>query len=697
MLSDVPLEATPQLPGIASRQFGSVCTPRAPEEFVITDTVPWQLTGPGELSRRPSEQLFPSELKGGSSPAQLSEADQAANLGHVETGCCTGEFKLEKAWQHNKCFTHSSELTRASFRGLALQLQSSEGETRSIRPFQVRSAIHPEARLRLCWVFIGALMLAYDMVVLPLQLAGLAPEDLEHEAWQWVSLAYWTIDLPVNFLTGFYKDGVIELRLSHTAACYLRGWFFNDAMIISVDSCITILNTATDRLSGDSPQIVRLVRSARLLRSMRLLRMMRFRRFMEIARRVLDSCGSQVGVMVARVIGLLVCIMMLNHTIACLWYYIGTSAADPSESWLRLTESAEEDQRYAYVCAFHWAITQFTPATQNISPTTPPERLFASIVVLIALVTFSTFLGKMTSAMTQLLNLNAGRFQKEATLRQFLAEHKISVSLAQHIWQVYRQQQQTHAQKHKATLLEVKQIMSLPTDMLKVLCVELYQKRLLELPILKKALRLNSSEARDLCLVFEERAGAPAKEVFPSGQAASSALCVTYGQLIYSSRRLVVDVEVVPGAWVSEAALWGQWKRCGTLTTVSVCRWLVMEREAFQNIIINMYTTSRLRQILSKYTELFAREVVQHDWLDFAVDACELDGQEAIIHDAVVAVCGSDWLSDPPARRSKFVVLRGKSKPSNGSTAEDFRRETSACEAEIVVQEREGRASESRP
>lgn len=682
--ADIPLEVTPQLPVAADHRFGSGLSRRCQATASSVTPLSSIVAGEGSVRCSPSDSIVPGrrlcESRQTSKPsARRHEAEARRNSSRKRrsdiSGVCTGQFQLEHAWDAKNFLPHRSPATLATLRRVPIGIidAATEGESMSVRPYRWHTAIHPEAKLRLGWVFIGAMMLGYDAVVLPLMLAGLAPDNLEHHVVQWIFLTYWAIDIFVNFVTGVYLDGVIDLRLTVAAGTYLRGWFLNDLVIITIDAMVTILDVAMDSVNSSSPSIIRLIRSARLLRSLRLLRMMRFRRFMEIARRILDSCGSQLGVMIARVIGLMAAVILLNHTIACLWFYIGTSVEDPSVSWLSLVEGVESDRGYAYICAFHWAITQFTPATQNLAPRTSAERMFAIVVVLVALVTFSTFLGKMTSAMTQLLNLNADRFQKEATLRQFLTDNKISVSLAQYIWQVYRQQQESRTWKHKATLAEITRLMSLPTDTLKVLCLELYQKRLHDLPIFKKALGMNSFEAHDLCLALEERASARAKEIFPAGQAATSALGITYGKLSYSSHRLIVDVEAYLGMWISEAALWGSWKRCGTLTTMTVCRWLNLERKVFQDIVIGKYSGGRLRQVLSKYIELFAAEVIGHDWLDFPVDDCEFDALESIIHEAVLIVCGPDPLGGWPASRFGRGGLWSKHslKNENHDIAED--------------------------
>lgn len=45
-----------------------------------------------------------------------------------------------------------------------------------------RAVIHPESRLRLNWVLLGAMLMCYDMVVMPLQLSTLMGKQVVFEA-----------------------------------------------------------------------------------------------------------------------------------------------------------------------------------------------------------------------------------------------------------------------------------------------------------------------------------------------------------------------------------------------------------------------------------------------------------------------------------------------------------------------------------
>jgi len=466
--------------------------------------------------------------------------------------------------------------------------------------------IHPEARRKVLWVFLGACLLAHDIIVLPLQLASVLPDDDSSNYFsrmQWVSIVFWTLDLILNFFTGFYREGLVELTPKVVAKHYLVTWFAIDVFILFVDfvSCVV-------GVLSDSNVVARLVRATRMVRAMRLLRLMRFRRLLEVASRVLDSCDSEAGAVVLRLVGVLCTMLTIVHFVACIWYAVGRMGYEASEpSWLASVHDGGHPG-YGYTCAFHWALTQFTPATQNISPISFRERLLANFVVMVALVSFSSFLAKVTSAMTQLLSMNARTYGDEVTLRRFLGESNISRPVAQSVWQIFRQQQRNSARQRKLTLPDILSIVPMPHKVERDVKHELYRKPLLAHPLFDRALRGNTEDLRNICMVLIERSAPRVEVIFSVDTLAEGAICAASGTMVYECRMLTEAIEVSKNEWISEAALWGSWHHVGTLSTVSTSRWLELTGESLRHCVQERSRDTRFRLLASKYAELFDEE-----------------------------------------------------------------------------------------
>merc|ERR1719491_764494 len=61
---------------------------------------------------------------------------------------------------------------------------------------------------------------------------------------------------------------------------------------------------------------------------------------------------------------------------------------------------------YRYLSSFHWAVTQFTPASMEIVPTNTFERLYTIVTIFFGLLMFSSFVSNMTNSMTYLTKIN---------------------------------------------------------------------------------------------------------------------------------------------------------------------------------------------------------------------------------------------------------------------------------------------------
>merc|ERR1719217_1505271 len=99
--------------------------------------------------------------------------------------------------------------------------------------------------------------------------------------------------------------------------------------------------------------------------------------------------------------------------IACTWWTVGKNHPEGQMSWTEFHGFENEDLDYKYLSSLHWTLTQFTPAGMEVYPHNSTERGFSVVVLLFALLFFSSFLSSITAAMTRLRSLN------QATNQQF--------------------------------------------------------------------------------------------------------------------------------------------------------------------------------------------------------------------------------------------------------------------------------------
>ncbi|CAE7254380.1 AKT1 [Symbiodinium sp. CCMP2592] len=265
----------------------------------------------------------------------------------------------------------------------------------------------PSSPRRITWEVFGLLLIIYDLIWLPMQVFD--PTDSQFTVATGVlSSIYWTFDIPLSFLVGFaiQDQGVIEKDLQKIAWNYCTGWLSLDLAIVTIDWVINFLDwTSSSSVSaGEGISFFRIGKAVRFLRLLRLLRLLRAHgRLNEL----LEHVQSEVSVIFISVARLIAFIMLLNHMVACAWFWIGQ--LNRPDTWLLQADSdiLVAPMAYQYFTALHWSLTQFTPASMEVVPKNEIERLFNVVVIISAMVIFSTFISAITNAMNQLRNLNS--------------------------------------------------------------------------------------------------------------------------------------------------------------------------------------------------------------------------------------------------------------------------------------------------
>merc|ERR1712137_1437377 len=74
----------------------------------------------------------------------------------------------------------------------------------------------------------------------------------------------------------------------------------------------------------------------------------------------------------------------------------------------------------------------------EVVPQNTFERAFNVIVIITALVIFSSFVSCITNAMTHIRNINAAQVRRESEIRRYFCENSISHDLATRVWSFIR-------------------------------------------------------------------------------------------------------------------------------------------------------------------------------------------------------------------------------------------------------------------
>ena len=143
----------------------------------------------------------------------------------------------------------------------------------------------------------------------------------------------------------------------------------------------------------------------------------------------------------------------------------------------------EHDAR-VYATALHWSLTQFTPAATDVQARNGAERAYSIFVILLALLTFSSFVSSITTTMQHLHALQAARESHEIQLRSFFSENNISAELGTRVTMFLQKHHKTDGNRtHESDL---KFLEMLPGNMKRQLREELHLPILTRMPYMRQ-------------------------------------------------------------------------------------------------------------------------------------------------------------------------------------------------------------------
>mmetsp|Transcript_64418 Transcript_64418/g.153671 ORF Transcript_64418/g.153671 Transcript_64418/m.153671 type:complete len:692 (+) Transcript_64418:93-2168(+) len=442
-----------------------------------------------------------------------------------------------------------------------------------------RCKISPSDWRKLTWDMVGFFFVAYDFIFIPLQVFDVGLDDF-FAVMNLSSLVFWTIDMFLCFITGFYRKGELVMESTEIVAHYVRTWFFMDVVVVLPDWVMLFLGR------GFFSRLGRLFRAVRTLRILRLLRLMKLSKLMTS---LYDMLGSEFSFLVASLTRLLLLILFLNHLIACTWYWIGTLGMDANQdNWIEHAGSPPavgRDTAYKYTTALHWSMTQFTPAGMDVSARNVQERVFSVAVLFFAMVTFSSVIASVTNSMSALRMMTSKDTKQFWLLRRYLRQEAVNPALMSRILRYAEYQcrmKETSIQAGNITLLS-----ELSYQLKMELAGELQGSHLTEHNFFRYLGEEMSPIMHRLC--FHALTGTPfAKDdvVFEAEDESQNLFFVQNGQFRYTHFQNGSHLAPLRHkAWCSEPALWTTWQHCGALVAMTPGALIALPSKQFREVM----------------------------------------------------------------------------------------------------------------
>lgn len=448
-----------------------------------------------------------------------------------------------------------------------------------------RYMMDPHCKARVAHDILSIFTLVLDVACAPVVLAW----DLKAEGALFVldifSLSFWSLDIVMSFITGYYVLGQLESRPRHVARRYCKSWLIPDFAIVTADIITLVANESGGSAKESGSAVFRLSKAVRFMRLARLCRLLR----------VSEAFARLVGAHVYLELTLetakpLWAIILVNHVLACVWWAISSHMpSDTDLRWINEPMSATASMSYVdstwayqYTTCVHWSLTQLTPGSMQVAPLNSAERMFNCFGLLLGMVIFSTLISLLSSKMMQHYHKQKDKLTKLAALRRFLV-HKVQPSIAIAA-QFHANKAMSINSSKPITMKEVAAIAVLPQALQRDIQIELCAKHL-QHPLFRWWFVMDLHSARAMCLNAIDFIGLAAEDhlFFPRAFAVG-AYIMARGAAMYIvdvqgegiSHKLKLEVDQDSAILFCEAALWCKWKHVGELTASVGCELLAI-------------------------------------------------------------------------------------------------------------------------
>mmetsp|Transcript_43700 Transcript_43700/g.100872 ORF Transcript_43700/g.100872 Transcript_43700/m.100872 type:complete len:842 (+) Transcript_43700:104-2629(+) len=538
--------------------------------------------------------------------------------------------------------------------------------------FSNRLISFPGSTKRMVWDLFGAVLIVYDLITIPLNVFDI-PRSSFGIFMEWLTLIFWTLNMPASCMVGYVHEGVTIMVPRQIVQNYMRTWFLVDLAVVVPDWTFTVLAMASGGERAGSS--VRLLRILRLTRMMRLLRLLKLRKLLTHINDLIDSEYMNI---VINIVKMILSLLAINHFIACMWFFIADSQRGKVDmTWVEANSFQDQAWDYQYATSFHWAITQFTPASMEVQPQNLVERVFAVTIVVFALVGFSYLVGSITGSLTQLRSMQEDASKQFWTLRRFLIQTRIhknhkdlSLRIQRYVEHEYDQLRETVQQQNVKVLnLLSKQLLSQLNWTLKRDTVQVH-------PLFLKLKEESEVTMHRLANSTLDRIHLAQNDtLFLAGEVAEDMYIVVEGKLQYikvsadgKDKKELVDCKE---DWIAEPILWTpSWEHLGVLMVVVTCELLTINGDKFCEVI-------KLNPQAWSYCAVYAKNFMR--WLH-KKDADELSD----IFQGDIIIKEIECFVPEGARRSLDISVSAEMKRSGSkqhSPATSPRRSTSQTSA----------------
>ena len=381
---------------------------------------------------------------------------------------------------------------------------------------------------------------------------------------------------------------------------YLFSWFVLDLMAsFPYQFTIELVFTNNPNSSVNSlsmaPRLIRIIKIVKFLRILRLLRVLKLKKVLYKLEEhiVADHLNAAFDGL-----KLLWIILLINHMMACIFYFIGTfdNEYDP-DSWVYLLSMNDRYTKFEiYVQTYYWAFSTMSGVGYgDVRPFSNIEKIYGMACMIIT----TGFNAYMIGALSTIFN-RSSMISQEMKLRslhinQFLIHHEIPYSLRVKIMS-YLDFLVEYKQHNK---LDDNEVLELLNDNLREQVIAFLNGR-----ILKECKAFDSFDMillSEITFMMERKLYSMSDNIFEEGDISRKMYFISKGgiRLLHLKSHTYIK-ELSDSESIGEASFFSNRKRCATARSCTFTEMLVLDLHNFEELLNNHEDEKQLYKEMRK-------------------------------------------------------------------------------------------------
>ncbi|OMJ66710.1 hypothetical protein SteCoe_36361 [Stentor coeruleus] len=362
------------------------------------------------------------------------------------------------------------------------------------------------------------------------------------------TICIFSIDILINFNTGFYEKGTLIMERSKIIKNYLTFWFWLDLIsTLPLDWILEIAGSVNSQAS-------KLLKYIRILRVLKLIKLIRLTKLKLMIIRIQDRISNKKILSLITVFKLLLYLFLIAHFFACIMFSVSSENMGPDTFVAGIVNKSDMlvlKNNDLYVSCLYWAfVTMASIGYGDYSPKTSYERIFGVMTMITSSCMFGFIVGNIGTIIEKHSVKERQRRDILVQLNMYMRKNKFSIELTNKI-RKYIEFVFFHDQNTNVRINDLLSLLSLPLQ--EEIMMHTNGVLISKCPVFSI---FTDSFVHRFARILESKFFSPNDSIIKEGQASKGMFFINSGLiLIYENLTHCKIKELCEGSFVGEIGL----------------------------------------------------------------------------------------------------------------------------------------------